>query len=74
MEAFAERARVELEATGEHARKRTVETLDNLTPGKHRSPASRDSGELTVEHGPPVPVGAERGSRWGLGSCFTRRR
>src|SRR6185503_10072041 len=26
MEAFAERARVELEATGEHARKRTVET------------------------------------------------
>ena len=32
MEAFAERARVELEATGEHARKRTVETLDDLTP------------------------------------------
>ncbi|HEY2438459.1 MAG TPA: AAA family ATPase, partial [Solirubrobacteraceae bacterium] len=32
MEAFAERARVELEATSEHARKRTVETLDDLTP------------------------------------------
>jgi DNA-binding CsgD family transcriptional regulator len=32
MEAFTERARVELEATGEHARKRTVETLDQLTP------------------------------------------
>jgi DNA-binding CsgD family transcriptional regulator len=32
MEAFAERARVELKATGEHARKRTVETLDDLTP------------------------------------------
>jgi DNA-binding CsgD family transcriptional regulator len=31
MEAFAERARVELEATGEHARKRTVETLYELT-------------------------------------------
>jgi DNA-binding CsgD family transcriptional regulator len=31
MEAFAERARVELEAVGEHARKRTVETLDQLT-------------------------------------------
>jgi DNA-binding CsgD family transcriptional regulator len=31
MDAFAERARVELEATGEHARKRTVETLDDLT-------------------------------------------
>ena len=32
MEAFAERARVELEATGEHARKRTVETRNDLTP------------------------------------------
>jgi len=32
MEAFAERARVELLATGEHARKRTLETRDDLTP------------------------------------------
>ena len=32
MEAFAERARVELRAGGERARKRTVETLDQLTP------------------------------------------
>jgi DNA-binding CsgD family transcriptional regulator len=32
MEAFAERARVELHATGERARKRTVDTLDQLTP------------------------------------------
>ena len=32
MEAFAERARVELEATGERARKRTVDTLAELTP------------------------------------------
>jgi DNA-binding CsgD family transcriptional regulator len=32
MEAFAERARVELEATGEHARSRTVDTLGQLTP------------------------------------------
>jgi DNA-binding CsgD family transcriptional regulator len=31
MEAFAERARVELAATGEHARKRTVESLGELT-------------------------------------------
>jgi DNA-binding CsgD family transcriptional regulator len=31
VEAFAERARVELEATGEHARKRTVETSSQLT-------------------------------------------
>jgi DNA-binding CsgD family transcriptional regulator len=32
MDAFAERARVQLEATGEHARKRTFETRDDLTP------------------------------------------
>ena len=32
MEAFAERARIELLATGEHARKRTVDTSQQLTP------------------------------------------
>ena len=32
MGAFAERARVELEATGEHARRRAVGTLGQLTP------------------------------------------
>jgi DNA-binding NarL/FixJ family response regulator len=32
MEAFAERARIELEATGEHARKRSIDTLGVLTP------------------------------------------
>ena len=32
MEAFAERARVELAATGEHTRKRIVDTLGELTP------------------------------------------
>jgi DNA-binding CsgD family transcriptional regulator len=32
MEAFAERARLELEATGERARRRTTESLDELTP------------------------------------------
>ena len=32
MAAFEERARAELEATGEHARKRTVDTLEQLTP------------------------------------------
>ena len=32
MDAFAERARVELLATGERARKRTTETRDDLTP------------------------------------------
>jgi RNA polymerase sigma factor (sigma-70 family) len=32
MEAFAERARIELRATGERLRERTAETLDQLTP------------------------------------------
>ena len=32
MEGFAERARVELRATGEHARSRSVETTNELTP------------------------------------------
>jgi DNA-binding CsgD family transcriptional regulator len=32
MEAFAERARIELLATGERARKRTMDTVDQLTP------------------------------------------
>jgi DNA-binding CsgD family transcriptional regulator len=32
MEAFAERARIELQATGERARKRKPETRDDLTP------------------------------------------
>ena len=32
MEAFAERSRIELIATGEQARKRTVESPDQLTP------------------------------------------
>jgi DNA-binding CsgD family transcriptional regulator len=31
MEAFAKRSRIELEATGEHARRRTSDTLDHLT-------------------------------------------
>jgi DNA-binding CsgD family transcriptional regulator len=39
MEAFAERARVELRATGEHSRERTEETLDDLTP--HEAHISR---------------------------------
>jgi DNA-binding CsgD family transcriptional regulator len=32
MEAFADRARIELRATGEHVRTRSVETIDQLTP------------------------------------------
>jgi len=48
MEAFAERARVELEATGEHARKRTVETRDDLTP--QEAQVSRLAAEGATNH------------------------
>jgi len=36
MEGFAERARIELRATGEHARKRTADTSNHLTPQETR--------------------------------------
>ena len=39
MEAFAQRARIELLATGEHARKRTIDTSRQLTP--HEAQISR---------------------------------
>jgi ATP/maltotriose-dependent transcriptional regulator MalT len=43
MEAFAERARTELLATGEKVRKRTVETRDELTPQeRHIAQLARD--------------------------------
>ena len=44
MEAFAERSRRELAATGETVRKRTAETRDELTPQEDRSPDSRATG------------------------------
>ncbi len=54
MEAFAERARVELEATGEHARNRTVETRDELTP--QEAQISRLAGPALVS----VPTSESR--------------
>jgi DNA-binding NarL/FixJ family response regulator len=48
MEAFAERARVELDATGEHARKRTVATRDDLTP--QEAQISRLAAEGATNH------------------------
>jgi DNA-binding CsgD family transcriptional regulator len=49
MEAFAERARVELQATGERARKRTVETLDQLTPQETQVARLAASGHTNRE-------------------------
>ena len=49
MEAFAERARLELEATGERARKRTVDTLDQLTPQETQIARLAAQGETNRE-------------------------
>jgi DNA-binding NarL/FixJ family response regulator len=49
VEAFAERARLELEATGERARKRTVETLDQLTPQETQIAHLAAQGETNRE-------------------------
>jgi DNA-binding CsgD family transcriptional regulator len=48
-EAFAERARLELAATGEHPRKRTVETLDQLTPQETQVARLAAQGETNRE-------------------------
>ncbi|HEY1515176.1 MAG TPA: helix-turn-helix transcriptional regulator [Solirubrobacteraceae bacterium] len=49
MESFAERARVELAATGERARKRTMDTLDELTPQEAQSARLAAQGETNRE-------------------------
>ena len=52
MEAFAERARRELLATGETVRKRTVDTLDDLTP--HAKSPGEHATVLLVEDEEPL--------------------
>ena len=49
VEAFAERARVELEATGERARKRVVETLGQLTSQEAQIARLAAEGETNRE-------------------------
>jgi DNA-binding CsgD family transcriptional regulator len=49
MEAFAERARVELNATGDHARRRTVETRDELTPQEEQISRLAADGATNAE-------------------------
>ena len=49
MEAFAERARGELLATGETARKRTIETLDELTPQEQQVARLAAGGQTNPE-------------------------
>jgi DNA-binding CsgD family transcriptional regulator len=51
MEAFAERARRELVATGEHVRRRTVETRDDLTAQERQVALLARDGMSNVEIG-----------------------
>jgi DNA-binding NarL/FixJ family response regulator len=49
--AFAERAEREISATGEHARMRTVATLDQLTPQEERIARLASRGSTNQEIG-----------------------
>jgi DNA-binding NarL/FixJ family response regulator len=51
MEAFAERARRELLATGETVRKRSIETLDELTPQEAQIARLAAGGQTNSEIG-----------------------
>jgi len=69
MEAFAERARRELLATGETVRKRTVETLDELTPQEAQVARLAASGQTNPEIGAQLFL-SPRTVEWHLGKVF----
>ena len=69
MEAFAERARRELLATGETVRKRTVETLDELTPQQVQVARLAASGQTNPEIGAQLFL-SPRTVEWHLGKVF----
>ncbi len=66
MEAFAERARRELLATGETVRKRTVETLDELTPQEAQVARLAAGGQTNPEIGARLFL-SPRTVEWHLG-------
>src|SRR4029077_4536810 len=71
MEAFAKRAQRELSATGEHARKRTVETLDDLTPQEHQVARMARDGLSNPEIGARLFI-SPRTVKYHLAKVFTK--
>jgi DNA-binding CsgD family transcriptional regulator len=68
-EAFAERARRELQATGETVRKRTVETLDELTPQEAQVARLAAGGQTNPEIGAQLFL-SPRTVEWHLSKVF----
>ena len=71
MEAFAERARRELMATGETVRKRTVETHDELTAQEAQIARLARDGRTNPEIGAQLFLSA-RTVEWHLRKVFTK--
>ena len=71
MEAFAERARGELLATGERVRKRTVETRDELTPQERQIARLARDGLSNPEIGARLFL-SPRTVEWHLRKVFAK--
>jgi DNA-binding CsgD family transcriptional regulator len=71
MEAFAERARAELQATGEKVRKRTAQTQDDLTPQERQIARLARNGLSNPEIGARLFL-SPRTVEWHLRNVFTK--